>query len=168
MINSVDRREPGSEPFGGKLSACAAHAMCPATAAGLIVAALMLAATWSQGAGAQSVECVGAQKPRQVAELLFGRKIGDRLGVSQRDFGRFVDREIAPRFPDGLTVLDAAGARDDIERKTVVHEPSKVVEIVMPGNADDVDRLGEIAEAYKRQFHQQSVGIVTRAACVSF
>jgi hypothetical protein len=99
---------------------------------------------------------------------MFGRNIGDRTAVSERAFARFVDREIAPRFPDGLTVFSAAGEWNDTARKTLVHEPSKVVEIVLPGNADDLDRLDAIAQAYKRAFHQQSVGIVTRAACVSF
>jgi Protein of unknown function (DUF3574) len=135
---------------------------------GLVAAALVLAVAWSDGAAAQAIECAGAQKPRQVAELLFGRKIGERVGVSEREFGRFVDREISPRFPDGLTVLDAAGEWNDTARKTIIHEPSKLVEIILPGNADDLDRLTQIAEAYKRQFQQQSVGIVTRAACVSF
>jgi hypothetical protein len=127
-----------------------------------------VALSWSGIAHAQSPTCAGAQKPRQVAELLFGRKIGDRVGVSARDFARFVDREIAPRFPDGLTVLDASGEWNDAARNAIVHEPSKLVEIVLPGNPDDLDRLGAIAEAYKRQFHQRSVGIVTRAACISF
>jgi hypothetical protein len=142
--------------------------MRPGSRPGWAAAALLLAISWSGGAGAQPVACAGAQKARQVAELLFGRKIGERLGVSERAFGRFVDREISPRFPDGLTVLDAAGEWNDTQRKTIVHEPSKVVEIILPGNADDLDRLGQIAEAYKRQFQQQSVGIVTRDACVSF
>jgi hypothetical protein len=106
--------------------------------------------------------------PREVAELLFGRKIGDRLGVSATQWGRFVDREISPRFPDGLTVFDARGQWRDTERKTLVHEPSKVVEIVLPGKPDDGDRLEAIAQAYKSAFRQQSVGIVIRGACVSF
>ena len=103
-----------------------------------------------------------------MAELLFGRNIGDRLGVSETQWARFVDREISPRFPDGLTVLDAKGAWRDTARNTIVHEPSKVVEIVLPGKPDDVDELNRIAQAYKARFRQQSVGIVIRAACVSF
>ena len=99
---------------------------------------------------------------------MFGRKIGDRLGVSEAQWGRFVDREISPRFPDGLTVLDAKGEWRDTARNTIVHEPSKVVEIVLPGKPDDVDELNEIAAAYKVRFRQQSVGIVIRApACRS-
>ena len=40
--------------------------------------------------------------------------------------------------------------------------------IVLPGKDDDVERLNEIAEAYKSQFRQQSVGVILRPACVSF
>jgi hypothetical protein len=120
------------------------------------------------GAGAQTIACRGGLEPREVAELLFGRKIGDRLGVSETQWERFVDSEISPRFPDGLTVLDARGEWRDAGRKTSVHEPSKVVEIVLPGKPEDVDQLNRIAQAYKTRFRQQSVGIVIRAACVSF
>ena len=130
--------------------------------------AILLALAWSGSANAQSSECRAGQKPQEVAQLLFGRKIGDRVGVSEAQWGRFVDREISPRFPDGLTVLDAKGAWRDTARRTIVHEPSKVVEIVLPGKPDDVEQLNQIAQAYKTRFRQQSVGIVVRGACVSF
>lgn len=128
----------------------------------------VLALVFSSSANAQSSECRAGLEPRQVAELLFGRKIGDRLGVSEAQWGRFVDRKISPRFPDGLTVLDARGAWRDTTRNTIVHEPSKLVEIVLPGKPDDTEQLNAIAQAYKVRFRQQSVGIVVRGACVSF
>jgi len=131
-------------------------------------AAIILALASSVGAGAQTAECHAGQKPQEVAQLLFGRNIGDRLGVSETQWGRFVDREISPRFPDGLTVFDAKGEWRDTARKTIVHEPSKVVEIVLPGKPDDVEELNQIAQAYKSRFRQQSVGILVRRACVSF
>ena len=123
---------------------------------------------WSDSTNAQTPACRAGQMPREVAELLFGRKIGDRLGVSATQWGRFVDREISPRFPDGLTVFDAKGEWRDAVRKTTVHEPSKVVEIVLPGKPDDGEQLDQIVQAYKQRFRQQSVGIVIRGACVSF
>src|SRR5882672_5004424 len=83
----------------------------------LRAAAILLALACSGSAAAQMTACAAGQDARQVAELLFGRKIGDRLGVSETQWGRFVDREISPRFPDGLTVLDARGAwRDSTAR----------------------------------------------------
>lgn len=131
--------------------------------------AALLVLTWlGAGALAQPAACSAPLKPQQVAELLLGRKIGDRLGVSETQFLNFLDREITPRFPDGLTVYDARGQYRDSARNRIVREPSKVVMIVLPGSPEDLARLNEIADAYKKRFRQQSVGIVLRQACVSF
>jgi hypothetical protein len=128
---------------------------------------LFLAFARPDGAVAQSIEC-RTGKPQQVAELMFGRKIGDRVGVSQAAWARFVDREITPRFPDGLTVIDATGQWRDHGRNRLVREPSKLVQIVLSGAEGDQQRLNEIAAAYKTRFRQQSVLIIVRPACVAF
>jgi hypothetical protein len=133
----------------------------------LLVAILVLP-LFGNSASAQPAACSAPLKPQQVAELLLGRKIGDRLAVSETQFLNFLDREITPRFPDGLTVYDARGQYRDSERNRIVREPSKVVMIVLPGSPEDMARLNEIADAYKKRFRQQSVGIVLRQACVSF
>lgn len=112
--------------------------------------------------------CSGAAQPKQVAELLFGRDVAGRPGVSDRDWSRFVARELTPRFPDGLTVSDAQGQwRDPASGKTV-REKTKRVEIVLPGRDDDDARLVAAVDAYKHDFHQQSVGLIVRTACVLF
>ena len=103
-----------------------------------------------------------------MAELLFGRDIGGRFGVSEPAWRRFLAREITPRFPDGLTVTDAQGQWRDPASGRIVREPSKRVEIVLPGNANDAARLDAIMAAYKRQFHQRSVGLILQSACVAF
>jgi uncharacterized protein DUF3574 len=133
-----------------------------------LLAAILVLPWLGNSASAQPAACSAPLKPQQVVELLLGRKIGDRLGVSETQFLNFLDREITPRFPDGLTVYDARGQYRDSERKRIVREPSKVVMIVLPGAAEDMARLAEIADAYKKRFRQQSVGIVLRQACVSF
>jgi hypothetical protein len=119
-------------------------------------------------ARAQLTECRGPTKPQQVAELIFGRSIGGRIEVDEAQWVLFVDNEITPRFPDGLTVFDAAGQWRDKTSNKITRESSKIVLIVLPGNAEDLARLNEIAEAYKRSFGQQSVGMILRPACVSF
>lgn len=129
---------------------------------------LTLVLALAGGADAQLVDCLGGQRPTQVAELMFGRNIGSRIGVSAGDFNRFVDREIMSRFPNGLTVFNAAGQWREQASNKIVREPSKVVQIVLPGQVDDIARLNEIVEAYKRRFKQQSVGMIVRPACVSF
>jgi hypothetical protein len=112
--------------------------------------------------------CHGAQRARQVAELLFGRDVGHRLAVTESAWTRFVAREITPRFPDGLTVSNADGQWRDPASGAIVREPAKRVEIVLPGATDDEARLEAVVAAYKRAFHQQSVAVIVRSACVSF
>ena len=112
--------------------------------------------------------CSGVQRPQQVAELLFGRDIGHRRGVSESAFTRFVARELTPRFPDGLTITDATGQWRDPASGSLVREATKRVEIVLAGHADDQVKLAAVVTAYKREFRQRSVGVIVQWACVSF
>jgi hypothetical protein len=128
---------------------------------------LLIVCVLDDRVSAQRSECrIG--KSQQVAELMFGRKIGERIDVSNTAWARFVDREITPRFPNGFTVIDALGQWRDTDHNKVMREPSKLVQIVLPGTDEDQQRLGEIAAAYKVRFRQQSVGIIVRPACVGF
>ena len=103
-----------------------------------------------------------------MAELTFGRDIGRHVGVGEAAWRDFLDHEVTPRFPDGLTVVSALGQWRDRATGEIVREPSKLVMIVLPGNPDDQARLEAIAAAYKRQFRQQSVGIIVQPACAAF
>jgi hypothetical protein len=133
-----------------------------------LAAVLPCAAAGVAAAQTPTSACHGVQERRDVAELLFGRDIGRHLGVSETAWRGFVAREITPRFPDGLTVTDALGQWRDPDSGRIVREPSKRVEIVLPGKADDHTRLDAIMSAYKRQFRQRSVGLIVQPACVSF
>jgi uncharacterized protein DUF3574 len=119
-------------------------------------------------AAAEIIPCDGALQPQQVAQLLFGRNVEDRARVSEADFNGFVVREVSPRFPEGFTVIDAAGQWRDKRRGTIVHEASKIIEIVLPAGEDNRPKIEAIVEAYKLQFQQQSVGLIVAPACVRF
>lgn len=112
--------------------------------------------------------CAPGQQSMLSAELFFGRKIGDRVGVSEAAFRRFVDAEVTPRFPDGLTILDANGQYRDREDGRLIREPSKLVLIATPDETGNREKLAAVAEAYKRRFDQQSVGLILKPACASF
>jgi Protein of unknown function (DUF3574) len=129
---------------------------------------LLTAAASNTSAQTLAIVCHGAQRPGQIAELLFGRDIGNHVGVSEAAWMRFVAREITPRFPDGLTITNALGQWRDPASGRMVHEPSKRVEIALPGRPDDEGRLDAIVAAYKRRFHQHSVGVIVQSACISF
>ena len=132
-----------------------------------IAVALLTAIALAGPAGAQ-IACRANQKSSAVVEMMFGRKIGERIGVTNTAWARFVDREITPRFPDGLSVVDAAGQWLDPDKKRVVREPSKIVTIVLRDSEKGQSEIDAIAEAYKKKFKQQSVGVIVRGACVSF
>jgi hypothetical protein len=134
----------------------------------LAVLAVVLAHLLPGAAGAEVITCAGPHKPQHVAELIFGRSVRGPVDVTDAQWTLFVDDEITPRFPDGLTIYDATGQWRDKASKKITRETSKIVLIVLPGHPDDLARLNEIAEAYKRTFGQQSVGMIVRPACVSF
>jgi Protein of unknown function (DUF3574) len=75
---------------------------------------------------------------------------------------------LTPRFPGGLTISDASGQWRDPTKGTIMREPAKRVEIVLPGNADDQARLDAVVSAYKHEFDQHSVVVIVQTACVSF
>lgn len=114
------------------------------------------------------MSCPSDFKPGYGAELLFGRNVGERLGVSEEEWQRFVDAEVSPRFPDGLTVLDAKGQWRDTVTGRIVAEPSKVLVVVFFDEGEGRAQTSAIAEAYKRRFDQQAVLTMLRPACVTF
>ena len=99
--------------------------------------------------------------------LFFGRSKGAVEVVTDTAWREFLAGEITPRFPDGLTVLDAAGQWRDASG-AVVRERSKLVIILAEPGETGMRRTDEIAQAYKRAFDQESVLRAITAACASF
>jgi len=126
-----------------------------AIAAGIVVSA----------ATAQNLACGAPLEPMAQVELMFGRNIGGRLGVGKAAWSRFLRLEVTARFPEGLSVIDAAGQWRDNGR--TVREPSKLVIILTTDEAAARDKITAIVAAYKLQFHQQSVWIVMRPVCAA-
>jgi hypothetical protein len=119
-------------------------------------------------ASTQGVACNAPQRPMQQIELMFGRSIAGHLRVGEAAWSRFLAREITPRFPDGLTVLDAAGQWRDPVGGRLVREPGKMVIIVTADEAPARERIAAIVAAYKQRFRQRSVGVISRPVCAAF
>jgi hypothetical protein len=136
-------------------------------AAGILLAlALAGCATTAQQEQAAPT-CPPGQEHLRTAQLFFGRNVGGKPGVSQAAFQKFVDEELTPRFPDGLTVMDGGGQWRGSENQ-LIREAAKVVLIVLPQRGDTSQRIEAVRTAYKSRFSQESVLLVTQAACVSF
>jgi hypothetical protein len=134
---------------------------------GAIAACGVLAASVFTGAPAAAA-CNAPLQPMQRIELMFGRNIRGHAGVGDAAWARFLAREITPRFPDGLTVVDAAGQWRDPATGRLAREPSRLVIIVTAGDAPADDKTAAIVAAYKQRFDQKSVGVVTSAVCAAF
>ncbi|HLZ77578.1 DUF3574 domain-containing protein [Phenylobacterium sp.] len=111
--------------------------------------------------------CPAGQEAQRTAQLFFGRNIGGQPGVSEAEFQKFIDQEITPKFPDGLTVMDGGGQWRGDENK-LIREAAKVVLIVLPKRGDASGRIEAVRNAYKARFHQDSVLLITQSSCVSF
>jgi hypothetical protein len=136
-------------------------------AAGLIALAAPLAGCISVRSEPPSPVCPTGQEPRRTAELFFGRNIGERPEVSEAEFRDFTDKVLTPLFPEGLTVLDGGGQWKGDENK-MIREAAKVVLIVLPKAHDAEARVNTARKAYKERFRQDSVLVITQAACVAF
>jgi hypothetical protein len=92
-------------------------------------------------------------------ELFFGGSVG----IAQwRDF---MAREVTPRFPYGLTVLDGYG-QWMAPGGHISKEKSHVL-LIWHG-FDESTKIDAIRNAYKDRFHQRSVMRVDGEDCVSF
>ena len=137
---------------------------------GLWIVVVLLVAVFALAACAPStaeMPCPDGSGRYDEYRLFFGRNIGDAEGVSDEDWRAFLADTVTPRFPDGLSVFDAAGQWRDSEG-AIVRERSKMVLILAEPSSDAARRLDEIAEEYKRRFSQESVLRVVDSACVAF
>jgi hypothetical protein len=102
-------------------------------------------------------------------ELYFGSSKPDGSVVSEKKFQRFVDEEVTPRFPDGLTVLTGNGQFKN-SAGVILKERSMVLILLYPLEPNDSSsmKIEEIREAYKSAFQQESVLRVDSLASVSF
>ncbi len=110
---------------------------------------------------AAQIACTPPQSAMLDVELLLGHS------GSMAKWRAFLSTEVTPRFPDGLTVYETSGQWRDPATQKITREKSRVLRVIVPVDTAR-DKIGALADAYKTQFAQKSVGIVTRPACVSF
>lgn len=88
--------------------------------------------------------------------------------VTEAGWLDFLDQEVTPRFPDGLSVIDCYG---QWQGKTMQHPErlrSKILVIDYPDTPANRARIDAIRTAWKKRTGDQSVLSVTQPAEVSF
>ena len=98
-------------------------------------------------------------------ELLFGRGKPDGTSVTDAEWKAFIDAQVTPLFPDGLTVIDGYGQWRD--GGVVKSEKSIILVIWHPPGFGDEAKIEAIRSAYRSAFDQQSVMRVDGEDCVS-
>lgn len=113
-----------------------------------------------------STRCSATQEPAIQDTLYFGTGIPGGGTVTAEDWSSFVTAVVTPRFPQGLTVSQAAGQwrGDD---GVIVQESSYVLQLVHPGDAANSQAVAAVADAYKAQFRQEAVLRVSERVCIS-
>ena len=117
--------------------------------------------------GESSVECPEGMDAFGSYRLFMGRSMPDGNAVSDVDWDSFLAEIVTPRFPDGLTVLDASGQWRS-SSGIIEKEQSKALIILAPPGEDAMRQIGEVSEAYKSRYNQESVLKAVEDVCVSF
>lgn len=110
--------------------------------------------------------CGPGLEARVIDTLYFGTDTPDGP-VSPADWQRFVDHEVTPRFPDGLTAWAASGQWRGSDGR-ISREPSYVLTLVHAGGTQAETALLALMARYKAQFKQEAVLRVRSTGCVSF
>ena len=100
-------------------------------------------------------------------ELFMGRSGPGGEVVDDAVWETFLRDTVTPRFPDGLTVLDAQGQWRDGDG-VVQRERSKLLVILALPDDGATSRIDETIGEYKRRFSQESVLLVVEDTCVAF
>ena len=129
----------------------------------LAIAAVAVAAC----SDADATPCPGGVEQWVEYRLFMGR--GGETGevVTDAEWEAFLADTVTPRFPEGLTVLDARGQWRD-QGGAIQTERSKLLIILAPPGGDGERRIDEISKEYIIRFEQESVLQVVDETCVSF
>jgi hypothetical protein len=102
--------------------------------------------------------------------LYFGLGPADHpeAGVSETAWRHFLDTEVTPRFPAGLSVLDVYGQWQSKTNSTPERLRSKLLVIDYLDSAENRARIEAIRAAWKQLTGDESVMRVTEPADVSF
>jgi len=100
-------------------------------------------------------------------ELAFGFGGAGGADVSEEGWRAFLDTEVTPRFPDGLTVLSSAGQWRG-KSGAITKEASRLLLIWVTPDRDTDRRVEDLRAIWKRQHGQESVLRAESRNCVSF
>ncbi|MEO6104235.1 MAG: DUF3574 domain-containing protein, partial [Pseudoxanthomonas sp.] len=85
--------------------------------------------------------------------------------ITEQEWTSFLEVVVTPRFPQGFSVLQAAGQWRSQEG-AVVREASHVLQLAHTDDATSEQAITEIIATYKTRFHQESVLRLKATLCM--
>lgn len=104
----------------------------------------------------------------QKHELYFGLTRPGGARIEEVQWRDFLATEVTPRFPEGLTVLEARGQWRDRRDGAILRQPSRVLVILHSETPEAAKAPEGIRAAYRERFEQQSVLLVSAPVCADF
>lgn len=103
-------------------------------------------------------------------QLYFGLGPADHpeQGTSEAAWRAFLDKEVTPRFPSGLSVVDVYGQWQGKKDPAPQRLRSKLLIVDYPDTGENRGKVEEIRSAWKQMTGQYSVLRITKPADVSF
>jgi hypothetical protein len=117
--------------------------------------------------GAPPMACAPGTGPMTKYELFLGQNIGTMGRVSDEEWRRFLTEEVTPRYPDGFTVLAAAGQWRD-PMGNVIQEDSRNLVVIVRDPRAELPKITAIRDTYKTRFRQDAVLFVQSEICAGF
>jgi Protein of unknown function (DUF3574) len=102
-------------------------------------------------------------------ELFFGSLKPDSSDVTDAEFLKFLNYEVTPKFPEGLTLLTGQGQFRN-SQGAIVKERSRLLILLysIDNQRNSNKKIEQIRQAYKANFQQESVLRTDSRSCVSF
>ena len=145
--------------------------------AGSVVICGLLIVLINGGAGYGEIEADGQavsakatveQTPWARTELYFGGGLRKERGDYETVWNDYLDNVVTPRFPEGLTLIDATGQWRVKEGQQPRRGSSKIIILIHQATPEKFRNLDEIREIWKEKSGHISVLKVTVPVEVSF
>jgi hypothetical protein len=89
-------------------------------------------------------------------EIYFGEDEPGRKHVGPKAWQTFLSDVVTPRFPKGMTVLEAYGQMQHRDGR-IEKQPSRVIVLVHPPGKGMDKRIHEVVQAYRDRFQNAQV-----------
>lgn len=133
----------------------------------ILIGSLLISSTVSSRK-VLATDCPDGSESIAKVELFFGLDIPGGGMVKPEAWTTFVEEQVTPKFPDGLTIYEVLGQWQDATTGQTIQESSRVLMMLYEPSLENETNIEAIRSTYKQQFYQDSVMRLDESVCVSF